>query len=298
MTEATAAEIGLRTIEVNGQTKYAISFPLTDENGKALLDKNGKPRVTNLIGDTVEDVVRKQSESMLEVSRALERSTKRFETLSGRTPAPATPRAEIKATALTAEESVQVGLDAQDPRKAAAAIARVVESVVPVKEITAEVQRTSQSIDLEQRKRIAREFIAQNADSYLPVEANNAMLNAYLIKHGLAFTVDNLEFASAACAPQLARATPRPNNDPPPSHQNDPPQNDPPNSGAPPSPQRRTPVGGIRNSQVSDRPGSGDVILTKKQAYDMLRNDRKKFETWMQDPVKNQILNRALASRD
>jgi hypothetical protein len=64
--------------------------------------------------------------------------------------------------------------------------------------------------DLEARKQIAREFITLNPD-YLPIEANNAMLNRYLESNGLEFSVKNLELAASRLAGQLIqRNTPAP----------------------------------------------------------------------------------------
>jgi hypothetical protein len=300
MTE-TAAPV-MQTVVVDGTTKYTISYPLTGEDGQPLFDRNQKPRFTNIVADSPEELITKQALQNQEVSRALDRSSRRFETLSGRKPTTRVAAAELKSTPLTQEEEVQVGLDAQDPRKTAGAIRRVVESVVPVEEITSEVKRQAQTIDVEARKNVARAFIA-SAKDYLPIEANNALLNKYLLANNLEFTVENLEFAAAAMGPSLV--APRrertetqtlPENDLPPSTENAPPENAPPNRDTPPAQTRRVPVSGISNSQVSGRQTS-ETVLTNAQAREMLFKDRAKYEAWMRDPVKNKILNAALASR-
>jgi hypothetical protein len=287
--------IHMETVEVDGKTKYTISYPLTDESGQPLLDRNQKPRFTNLVADSIEELVQKQAQANLEVARALERSSRRFDALN-RQPTKKTPATKLEGKPLTQEEKVQIGLDAQDPRKAADAMQRVVESVVPVKEITQEVQRQGQSMDLNARKEIARAFIAGHKD-YLPIEANNALLNRYIIEQNLEFSVENLEFAAAAMADKLVapRAPAAAKNEPSPSD-NEPAENAPPNSGTAP-PKRSAPVGGLSNSQVSGRPAGDGLVLTKQQALDMLFKDRAKYEAWMRDPVKNAILNKALNSR-
>jgi hypothetical protein len=292
----TTDTIEMQEIVVDGTTKYTIAFGLTDEDGKPLLDRSGKPRFTNLVADSPGELVKKLGQANLEVARALERSSRRFETLSTRQPTARTAPAEMKSKPLSADEVVQVGLDTQDPRKAADAIKRVVESVVPVKEITTEVQRQAHSIDLESRRNIAREFIAGHKD-YLPIEANNAMLNRYLIENNLEFSVANLEFAAAVLAVKLVEPPRARENASAPSPDNASPDNAPPNRDTPPAPERRAPASGIRNSQVSDRPASSALVLTRQQALDMLYKEPRKYEAWMRDPQKNKILNAALASR-
>jgi hypothetical protein len=282
--------IEMKTVEVEGKTKYTISYPLTDEAGQPLLDRMGQQRMTNLTADTVEELVQKQAQQNLEVARALERSSRRFDALQKKPTAKVAP-VKIEGKPLSDEEKIQVGLDMQDPRKAAGAVQRVVESAVPVKEIASEVERQGQVQDVEARKRIAREFIASHKD-YLPIDANNALLNKYLIENNLEFSVANLEFAAAAMADKLVPVPAR-KNDAAPSD-NALPDNETPNREVPPK--RNAPVSGISNSQVSGRPTS-DTVLTKKQALDMLYKEPAKYEAWMRDPKKNAILNAALASR-
>ena len=284
----------MQEIVVDGTTKYTIAFGLTDEEGKPLLDRNGKQKFTNLVGETPAELVRKLGQANLEVARALDRSSRRFETLSSRQPTARTAPVEMKPKALTPDENVQVGLDIQDPRKAADAVRRVVESAVPLKEMTTEVARQAKVLDTQTRMSIAREFVALNKD-YLPIEANNAMLNQYLLANNLEFSVPNLEFAAAVLGPKLVER-PR-NNAPAPSPDNASPDNAPPNRDTPPAPERRAPASGIRNSQVSDRPASSALVLTRQQALDMLYKEPRKYEAWMRDPQKYKILNAALASR-
>jgi hypothetical protein len=285
----------MQEILVDGQTKFTIAFGLTDEDGKPLLDRSGKPRFTNLVADSPGELVKKLGQANLEVARALERSSRRFDTLSNRQPTPArTAPPKIESKPLTSEESVQIGLDIQDPRKAAAAVQRVVESAVPLKEIASEVQRQGQTLDLQARKRIAAEFIGSHPD-YFPCDANNNMVNAYLANNNFEFSVANLEFAAAVLGPKLVER-PR-NNAPAPSPDNAAPDNASPNRDTPAAPERRAPASGIRNSQVSDRPASSALVLTREQALNMLYKEPRKYEAWMRDPQKYKILNAALASR-
>ena len=289
-------KIEMQTVEVDGATKYTMAFPLTDEAGQAILDRNGKPRFTNIIGDTPEDVAVKIAQANIEVTRALDRANKHIDTLKNKKPTPARQAPDMKGKPLTSEEQIQVGLDAQDPRKAASAIQRVVESVVPVAQITEEVTRQAQEIDLESRRKVAREFFGRHPEYNL--SANGALLGEWLYKNRYEFTLDNIEIAFATLQDRLARK-PEPRNDPPPPapvRDNAAPGNDAPNPGASPSPQRRAPVGGITNSQASGRPGS-ELTLTRAQALEMLYKRPREYEAWMADKVKNAILNRALAGR-
>ena len=282
----------MQKITVDGIEKFSLSYPLTGEDGQPLLDRNGKPRFTNFVTETAEEMVKKVAVANLEVSRALDRTNRAYELLKNRKPTPRTPPADLKPKPLTQEETVQIGLDVQDPRKAAGAIEKVLESRIGP--VATEVERQGKTIDIEARKRIAREFINAHASDYYPIEANNVALNKYLNENGLEFSVDNLEIAMARLQESLAARPPAPPapNDPP---RNDPPGNEPPNPGTPPPQPRRAPVGGIRDSQVSGRPTS-DVALTKAQALEMLYKRPKEYEEWMRDPKKYQILNRALAS--
>ena len=293
--------LAMQTTLVDGVTKYTINYPLTDDDGQPILDRNKKPRVTNLVADSPEELVAKIASSNLELARTLERSNKRFETINNRRPTPRVAAAEIAAKPLTPDERMQVGIDAQDPRKAADAIQRVIESTVPVREITAEVERQGKTVDRNERIRISREFVGKNRETYLAVDANNAMLNQYLAQKGLEFTVENLEYAAGILADRLVepprRATPAPQNAAQPSPDNASPENEAPNPGLPPAPQRRAPTSGLRNSQVSDRPAGDGSTLTRTQALDMLYNDRDKYEAWLKDPVKAAILTRALQGR-
>lgn len=297
MTE-TAAPAMQETL-IDGVTKYTIAYPLTDESGQPLLDRNGKPRFTNLVADTIEELISKQAQQNIEVARALERSSRRFETLSSRQPTPKAAPVEIKGKPLTDEEKVQVGLDSQDPRKAADAIKRVVESVVPVAEITGEVKRQAATLDIESRKRIAREFISSHAE-YFPIDANNAFLNKYLAEHNLEFSVANLEYAFATLAPKLAerpRSANPPENAAPPSPDNAPPDNEPPNRETPPAQTRRAPTSGISNSQVSAGPTGKTLPYTKDQLLKMAMAHDPKYEALIRDPVKYAMVNAILAGR-
>ena len=292
-------DYAMQTIQVDGVTKYSINFALTDEAGAPLLDRNGNARVTNLISETVEDLVAKMAKANVEASRQAAKANDKLNTVMNRRPTPRAAAPDFKGKPLTQEEQVQVGLDAQDPRKAAAAIQRVVESVVPVAQITGEVERQAATLDLEARRRIAREFFFRHKADVADISANGAMLSQWLMEKGYEFSLDNLEIAFATLGDALAKPKPVvPANDPPPELvRNDAPRNDPPNSGIPPSQQRRAPVGGIPNSVASAQPGASVPVLTKAQAMEMLIKRPREYEAWMSDPVKNKILNAALASR-
>lgn len=291
MTETAAP--AMTTTVVDGVTKYTISYPLTGEDGQPILDRNQKPRFTNLVADTIEELVQKQAAQNIEVARALERSSKRFETLNRR-PTTKVAAAEIKATPLTPEEEIQVGLDSQDPRKAASAIKRVVQSVVPVAEITTEVQRQAKTLDLQARFDIVRQFVKNNKD-YLPIEANNALLNRYLIQNDLEFTVANLEYAAAALAPNLvARPAAPPNNAPP---NNAPPENEPPNRGNRPAQPGTAPVSGLSNSQASGRSVGTTLPYTRDQLLRMAAAQDPRYDELIKNPRTNAMVNQVLAGR-
>jgi hypothetical protein len=281
-------------ITVDGVEKFAINYPLTDENNQPILDRNGKPRVTHLVAESAEELVKKMALANMEIARTLERANRHIDTLKNKKPTARPAPVDMSAKPLTQEEKVQIGLDTQDPRKAADAIQRVVESVVPVAKITGEVERQGKTIDVEARTRIAREFINAHKEDYYPIAANNLALNKHLAENGLEFSVDNLEIAMARLQGSLAARPPVPttvNNEPP---SNDLPGNEPPNPGTPPPQPRRAPVGGIRDSQVSGRPSS-EPTLTKAQALEMLYKRPHEYEEWMRDPKRYPVLNRALA---
>ena len=238
----------MQEVVLDGVTKYTIAFPLTDEDGKPINDRAGNPRFTNIVGETPGEVVSKLALANLEVARALNRSNQHIETLKNKKPTPARQALDLKGKPLTDDERVQVGLELQDPRKAAAAIEKVVESrIVPV--VNA-VQDQGQTLDIEARKKVAKEFFARHPDYNL--SANGQMLGQWLSSNGYEFTLDNIEIAFATLQDRLARIPARaPDNAPP---DNAAPGNEPPNPGTPPTPQRRAPVGGISNSQVSGTP--------------------------------------------
>jgi hypothetical protein len=285
-------QIEMQTTTVEGVTKYTCVFPLTDDNGKPLLDRNNKPRVTNLIADTMEDLVKKIAESNIRAMRNLAKAQERNRILETRTPTPAPAPADLRSHPLTNEQKVEVGLELQDPRKAADAVARVVESVVPAKAIVSEVQRQGTESQYDREYRIGKQFADIHADDYVPCEGNAKILSGYLRaqKPPLAFTLDNLEIAFAKCYSQLAHERPAP-------PANDP--NAPPANALPPSPppaERRPPSSGIRNSDAN-RPIAPPQKLTKTQALEMLYKNRNEYERWMRDPELNKILTDALAGR-
>ena len=183
----------MQTTEVDGATKYTIAFPITDEQGQPILDRHGKPRFTNLIADSPQELVSKIAEMNLEVTRALDRANKHIDTLKNKKPTPARQPVPLTKTPLTADETLQVGLDLQDPRKAAAAVEKVVESrVAPV---AGEVERQAQTIDIETRKRVAREFFNRHPE--YNTAANGGLLAKWLGENGYEFTLDNIEIAFA-----------------------------------------------------------------------------------------------------
>ena len=289
--------IEMKEVVIDGQTKYTIAFALTDENGEPLRDRAGNPRFTNLTADTPAELVTKIAKANLEVSRALNRSNQHIETLK-KTPTPKRAAPNLETKPLTPDEQVQVGLDAQDPRKAAEAIKKVVESVVPVAQIKGEIERQGQDAERDRRVRVAREFFGRHPE--YNTHANGALLGKWLNENGYEFSVDNIEIAFVALQDRLAPIhPPAPRNDPPPAPvipDNAAPGNEPPNSGTPPALPRRAPTSGISNSQASGRPASA-TVLTRQQALEMLYKRPREYEAWMRDPVKNQILNQALAGR-
>jgi hypothetical protein len=289
-------DLAMQSTVVDGVTKYTITFPLTDEAGQPILDRNGKPRVTNIIGDSPEEVVSKLAQANLEVTRALDRSNKFAETLKNKKPTPARPPADLKPKSLTADESMQVGLDLQDPRKAAAAIEKVVESrVAPV---AGEVTRQAQSLDIKARNEIALQFIGLHRGDYWPADANNALLNGYLAANNLEFSLNNLEIAFAALADKLASRPAPPRNDPPAPPDNALPGNEPPNPGTPPSPQRRAPVSGIRESQASGVPLARQHFpYTKDQLLSMAYKRDPKYRELISNPATNAMVTAVLSGR-
>jgi len=57
--------------------KIIIEYQHTDESGNPLLDSRGKPIVTNLVGDTPEEIIEKQKKQNIEVTRAYHRALNR-----------------------------------------------------------------------------------------------------------------------------------------------------------------------------------------------------------------------------
>lgn len=287
-------DLAMKTIEVDGVTKYTINFALTDETGAPIMDRSGRPRITNLVADSVEQLVEKMATANIEASRAADRANKMVDTLKSKRPTPRPEPVKIEGKPLTQEEKVQIGLDAQDPRKAADAIQRVVEAAVPVKAIATEIGGQREREEYEAGKRAGEEFANLHKRDYYPCQANANILGGYLLREKLACTVDNLEIAFAAEYQKLVPVPAAPNEAP--ADGNAPPRNDANNSGAPSSQKRRAPVGGISNDVAGARPGPTDV-MTRKQAMDLLYKEPMKFESMMRDPVQNEILNRALAGR-
>lgn len=282
-------DLEMRETVVDGVTKFTIAFPLTGDDGQPILDRFGKPRFTNLIADSAGELVRKIAGANLEVTRALDRANKHIDTLKNKKPTPARVEPKMQGKPMTDEERMQIGLDLQDPRKAAEAAKRVVESVVPVTEITEEVKRQAQQQGIEARRRLAGEFFARHPE--YNNAASGALLGKWLVENGYEFSLDNLEIAFAAISDRLAQNPPK--NAVP---DNAAPGNELPNPGASPSPTRRVPVSGISNSQASGTPRN-ELALTRAQALDMLHKEPRRYEAWMKDPAKNAILNKALAGR-
>lgn len=290
-------DYAVKTILVDGVTKYTVNFALTDESGAPLLDRAGNARVTNLVADSMEELIPKMAIANVEASRAADKANKFADTLKNRKPTPRAAAPDMKGKPLTQEEQLQVGLDVQDPRKAAPAIEKMIESRIGP--VAGEVERQAKNIDLATKQRIAVEFFARHKNDLANVSANGAMIAKWIIDNSYEFTLDNMEVAFATLGDALARPKPVvPANDPPPdAARNEPPRNDPPNSGTPPPQPRRAPVGGISNSQASAQPGAGVPVLSKAQAEHMLKHNMPEFEAWMRDPVKNKILNAALGGR-
>jgi hypothetical protein len=290
--------IQMQETVVDGKTKYTCVFPLTDENGKPLLDRNNQPRITNLIADSHAELVLKIAESNIRAMRNLAKAQDRARILETRTATPAVAPVDLTVRPMTAEQKVEVGLELQDPRKAADAVQRVVESVVP-KRIAAEVSRQGKESDFERGKRIGKEFAELHFDDYFACQANADILTNWLRAQNppLGFTSDNLEIAFAKCYARLAQrpSDPPPASDAPPAPPNAPPANAPPTS-APPAPDRRPPSSGIRNSDVS-RLAAPPHSLTRTQALEMLYKNRPEYERWMRDPELNVVLTKALSGR-
>jgi len=282
----------MQEVVLDGVTKYTIAFPLTDEEGKPINDRAGNPRFTNIVGESPAEVVSKLALANLEVSRALNRSNQHIETLKHKKPTPVRQAPDLKGKALTSDEQTQIGLDVQDPRKAAAAIEKVVESrLAPV--VTA-VQDQGQTIDIEARKRVAREFFARHPEYNL--SANGQMLGQWVATNGYEFTVDNIEIAFATLQDRLARIPPRaPANAAP---DNAAPGNEPPNPGTPPTQQRRAPVGGLSNSQVSGTPVSKQHFpYTRDQLLKMAMKNDPKYAELISKPDTNAMVNAVLLGR-
>lgn len=293
----------IRSFEVEGKTKYGITVGLTDDNGEPILDTQGHQRIVNLVGDSEQEVVQKLLGSIQDLSRKLERAGRRIETLRNAKPTPAQAPVKIEGKPLSSEEATQVGLDIQDPRKAAEAVKKVVESVVPVPVIASEIEKQSQESETRRRREVAREFILLHRDDYNPADANGAMMNQYLAANRLEYTLENLEIAFAnlqgrliAVARRSAETPPTDPNGTPPNAppKNEPPRNDAPNPGNRTPQNRPAPTGGIRNRNASAIPADA-TTLTREQALHMLYNDPRTYEEWMRDPVKNAQLTRALA---
>ena len=288
------SELAIKTVVVDGATKYTMAFPLTDENGQAILDRAGNPRFTNIVGESPEDVAVKIAEANIQVSRALDRANKHIDTLKNKKPTVRRAPANLRPTPLNDDDRVQVGLDLQDPRKAAAAIEKVVESrVAPV---AGELERQGETLDLEARKRVARDFFGRHPEYNL--SANGALLGKWLSENGYEFTLDNIEIAFANLQDRLARK-PEPRNDPPPSVvDNAAPGNEPPNPGNPPPPIRRAPVGGISNSQVSGTPANRQPFpYTRQELLQMAFKHDPRYTELIQNPKTNAMVNAVLAGR-
>jgi hypothetical protein len=292
----------METTQVGGAKKYTIVFEHTDEQGNPILDyRTQKPKVTNIIADTPEDLVAKLAQVTLEASRTIQRSDRKFAELSARQPTAAAPEPKLEATPLTDEQKLKHGIDTQDPRKAADAVKAVVESVVPVKQITESLDRINRQLSQQERERIALEFLRANKETYFPSEANNAMVKSFVESHGWEWTVANLEIAAATLAPRL---TPRPappaaapQNAPPPSPENAAPQNAPTNSGRP-APTRTAPTATLRNGGgTGTPPGTPQRKMSRKEAQELLWTNRREYERLMQTPEGNAMLTEALASR-
>jgi hypothetical protein len=172
-------DIAIQQTTVDGVTKYTMAFPLTDEEGNAILDRAGKPRFTNLIADSESELAIKAAQGHLEVSRALNRANQHIDTLKNKRPTPARVQPDLRPKPMTADEQLEVGLQMQDPRKAAAAIEKVIESrVAPV---ATAVENQGKNLDIEARRRIAGEFFSRHPEYNL--SANGERLRFHARQH-------------------------------------------------------------------------------------------------------------------
>jgi hypothetical protein len=287
-------DIAIQQTTVDGVTKYTMAFPLTDEEGNAILDRAGKPRFTNLIADSESELAIKAAQGHLEVSRALNRANQHIDTLKNKRPTPARVQPDLRPKPMTADEQLEVGLQMQDPRKAAAAIEKVIESrVAPV---ATAVENQGKNLDIEARRRIAGEFFSRHPEYNL--SANGQMLGRWLQENGYDFTLDNIEIAFATLQDRLARIAPR--NEPPvvAAPDNAAPGNETPNPGDPPTPPRRAPVSGISNSQATGAPVSRQHFpYTRDQLLTMAYKHDQKYLELIRNPATNAMVNAVLAGR-
>jgi hypothetical protein len=261
--------------------RFVIDFQPKDEAGRPI----GKP--THLEADTQEELNEKLRQAYENAVRALHRQNEALARLRAAKPTLKEPEPTFKPKQMTADEEYQAGLEAQNPQTFSKAVAKVVETILPVKEVTTESQEARQARMKAEETRVARLWMAQHSD-YYPCEANSRLLGAYLEENGMAWTIDNLEIAFAACEDRLAT---RPAQKAAPS--NETPSNEP---ATPSNPPQKKSASGIMPGQFTANKPVRAAGMTKKEAVELAKKNPGEYKRMMRDPKLAKILETALNS--
>lgn len=117
----------------------------------------------------------------------------------------AVPQKTFKPTPLTADEEIQVGLEAQNPTTFASAVEKVVKSRLPIADLEKSAREAEQAQYQNRVTAALLTFQRNHLHDFYDCHANGLMLGNWLKSNDLALdNPDNMEIAYAALQDQLA----------------------------------------------------------------------------------------------
>lgn len=162
-------------------------YQVTDEDGRPL----GRP--TRIVYVTDAELVEKMKTAHVNAVRYAERQ-KRNKNIDRET---AQSDAKVQELESQATAAADVVAKEKDPVKLRQAIKTVTESETKIEQ--------ERKANYDRGVAIAKQWVADHTDDYLPVQANTELIQDYFRTHNLVLTYDNLELAYAALESKLAK---------------------------------------------------------------------------------------------
>ena len=182
------------------QTEYTMEQQQQEnpkpEKFQRVIDLGDGSGIQRFEADTMEELVDKLAKAQEHATRKIREQARQIKTGLGLvTPDPEKPMPNFKPRQRSPEEEWKRTQELGDPSKARDAVRSIIEDELgaPLDQVRQTMTAVEMAKRIEEARQASNEWLARHKNDYYPCEENRQTIVAYLEKHKMAMTADNIE---------------------------------------------------------------------------------------------------------